>query len=175
MGSLAVTPSPAASQWSPGPHPGQPPEKVFDFPEWTAGDQFAPAFDAFITARWLPVLPWPATARIVEVADQCLRWTEEADLFGRVPFSASVVLERTGDWTVQLRIDAALGKRHVPRMTTDYELVGAGPNFLALRDLANPADMLSVVRQTDDGIIQFHFRLPFGIAVHKSGLILRLP
>ncbi|HEX8101241.1 MAG TPA: hypothetical protein VF533_01380 [Solirubrobacteraceae bacterium] len=157
---------PRAAQWAAAAEGGTPPDVLFDFPDLGPGDVFRPAAGAYITAPWLPVaLPWQATARIRSVSGERLTWTEENTILGR-SFAAEVVFERTGPFAARLTIDAALGRLRLPRIAQDYEIVAVERELLAVR--AGRADMLSLGRKRG-AVMQFHLRLPFGIAIHKSG------
>ena len=159
---------PRASQFATMTEAGRPPERLFDFPDVCAGDRFSPAEGAYITARWLPrTFPWRATAVIESLTGDRLVWTEENRILGR-RFSARVVFERTGDFTARIEIAARLGTLPLPRLVTDYEIIIAQRDIVALRAAGQPADMLSVARQTGS-LMQFHMRLALGVAIHKSG------
>ena len=159
---------PAAAQWATAAEAGRPPEKLFDFPDLRAGLRFEPAPGAYIAVRWLPrTFPWRATARIEEAEPQALAWTEENRIAG-LAFSARVRFERTGPYAARLRIEPSLAGWRGPRVTQDYEIVAADRNVVALRAAGQPADMVCFGRQVGT-VMQFHLRLPLGVAIHKSG------
>lgn len=124
---------------------------------------------AFITARWLPwTFYWGATATMLDVEPDLLRWSERLPLTRRTEFHSEALLERTGDFTARLTAKPALGRRRLPVQRQRYEIVFAQRDWLGLR--AADADLLSVLRMSGP-LVQFHFRLSYGIAIHKSGVI----
>ena len=163
-----MTQVPRAAQWATQAEAGQPPERLFDFPDLCPGDRFRPAPGAYIGVRWLPrTFAWRATALIESITGDRLEWTEENRILGR-PFAARVVFRRTGPFAARLEIDPRLGKMRGPRMAKDYEVIIAQRDLIALRGVGDAADMLCVGRQTGS-VMQFHLRLPLGVAIHKSG------
>ena len=156
---------PRASFWSPQSTPIEPPERLFDF-DLQAGDRFTPQpKGAYITAWWMPFkLAWMATAEILEIGGDRLRWTEQYGFF-----AAEVDIERTGPFRARLRVRPSLFGVKLVRVPKSYDVVAADRNLIALR--ASRADMVSLGRQVDQAV-QFHLRLPLGVAIHKTGDIL---
>lgn len=163
---------PRASEYEPEGTPA--PARMLDFPRLKDGYAFIPdEHHPFITAWWLPRLPWRATAKIVTVTESCLHWTETNTLGIApltVPFFADVILWRVNEWQASLTVTARVGSVSLRPLTKTYEIVGAQRNLLLLRDLKHPADMISVARQVGD-VVQFHMRMRFRVAIHKSGQV----